>query len=171
MPQHSSARVLHHTTVQRSKGVQIFGRSTHQMVIHSEESALVWRLLGALVGMAKTVLSKMVGRSKVTLVELQTAVCEIEAVLIDRKLTRIPTDVNEIEPLTPSHLLYGQRITIIPYDATAEEEMDDPSYRKTPSVLSKSFLRNKKSKNRSFDNGIKFIFRLFAIIIKKPLDL
>ena len=121
--------------------------------------------------MAKTVLSKMVGRSKVTLVELQTAVCEIEAVLIDRKLTRIPTDVNEIEPLTPSHLLYGQRITIIPYDATAEEEMDDPSYRKTPSVLSKSFLRNKKSKNRSFDNGIKFIFRLFAIIIKKLLDL
>ena len=99
-----------------------------------------------LVGMAKTVLSKMVGRSKVTLVELQTAVCEIEAVLNDRKLTRIPTDVNEIEPLTPSHLLYGQRLTIIPYDATAEEEMDDPSYGKTPSVLSKSYLRSQNIK-------------------------
>ena len=94
-----------------------------------------------LVGMAKSVLNKMAGQNKLTLEELQTAVCEIEAVLNDRKLTTIPSVIDGLIPLTPSHLLYGERLTIFPYDTVLEEEEDDSSYGTNPSNLSKSYRR------------------------------
>ena len=39
---------------------------------------------------------------------LQTLVVEIEAVLNDRPLTYLSADIDDPEPLTPSHLLYGR---------------------------------------------------------------
>lgn len=73
---------------------------------------------------------KMVGYNKLTLVELQTTVCEIKAILNDRKLTNIPTVIDGLVPLTPAHLLYGERLTIFPDDVITEGEVDDPSYEK-----------------------------------------
>ena len=46
---------------------------------------------------------------------LQTLVVEIEAVLNDRPLTYLSADIDDPEPLTPSHLLYGRRITALPH--------------------------------------------------------
>ena len=54
--------------------------------------------------------------------DLQTVVTEIEAVLNDRPLTYVSSDFNDEEPLTPSHLLYGRRITTTPYPRQNIEE-------------------------------------------------
>ena len=60
-----------------------------------------------LIGQMKTVLRKVLGRSFITFEVLQTLIVEVEAVLNDQPLTYLSADVNNLEPLTPSHLLYG----------------------------------------------------------------
>ena len=63
----------------------------------------------------------------------------------DRSLTKITTDMNSMQPLTPSHLLYGQRLTTLPYHYDAEEELLDPSYGgpfQQPQVMTKAYLRS-----------------------------
>ena len=62
------------------------------------------------------------------LTTLQTVVIEIEAILNDRPLTYISTDVNDEEPLTPAHLLYGRRITPLPNETLQGDEINDPSF-------------------------------------------
>ena len=59
---------------------------------------------------------------------LQTIATEIEAVLNDRPITYMSSDVSDPEPLTPAHLLYGRRIVPLPYPATDGSEIDDPTY-------------------------------------------
>ena len=46
---------------------------------------------------------------------LQTIVTETEAVLNDRPLTHVSSNLHDLEPLTPSHLLYGRKMTSLPY--------------------------------------------------------
>ena len=70
---------------------------------------------------------KILGRSFVTLSELQTIVVEVEAILNDRPLTYISSDIHDDAPLTPANLLYGRRITSLPY-AENGEKLDDPDY-------------------------------------------
>ena len=65
-----------------------------------------------MIGLTKTTLKKVLGRASVNLTTLQTVVVEIEAILNDRPLTYLSTDVNDEEPLTPIHLFYGSRITV-----------------------------------------------------------
>ena len=40
---------------------------------------------------------------------------EIEAVLNDWPLTHVSSNLHDLEPLTPSHLLYGRKRTSLPY--------------------------------------------------------
>ena len=68
-----------------------------------------------LIGTTKTTIKKVLGRSFISLEALQMLVVEIEAVLNDSPLTYLSADVENSEPLTPSHLLYGQRITTLLY--------------------------------------------------------
>ena len=79
-----------------------------------------------LVGLTKQSLRKVLGRAFVSLPVLQTTVVEIEAVLNDRPLTYVSSDVRDVEPLTPAHLLCGRRITSLPHEH--EENLDDPDY-------------------------------------------
>ena len=59
----------------------------------------------------------------------QTLVVKVEATLNDRPLTYISDDPRDPEPLTPLHLLYGRRITTLPYrTATTEEDIQDPDH-------------------------------------------
>ncbi|XP_071150257.1 uncharacterized protein [Mytilus edulis] len=46
---------------------------------------------------------------------LQTILTEIEAIINDRPLTYVSPNIEDEEPLTPSHLLYGRIITLTPY--------------------------------------------------------
>ena len=80
-----------------------------------------------LIGLTKTVLRKVLGKAFVTLPVLQTLIVEVEAVLNDRPLTYVSTDLNDLEPLTPSHLLYGRRITSLPHRIT-DDEVNDPTH-------------------------------------------
>ena len=85
----------------------------------------------------------MLGRSFITLEVLQTLIVEVEAVLNDRPLTYLSADVTDLEPLTPSHLLYGRRITMLPYPIM-EDEITDPTY------VSSALLRNKVDRQTQF---------------------
>ena len=78
--------------------------------------------------MTKSTIKKVLGRAHVSLVTLQTLVTEVEAVLNDRPLTYITPDIEDADPLTPSHLPCGRRITSLPHVSIEDEEVKDPTY-------------------------------------------
>ena len=81
-----------------------------------------------LIGLTKMALKKVLGRSRVTLTVLQTLITEVEAILNDRPLTYVSSDMNDSQPLTPSQLLHGRRIVSIPHQHVTEQELDDPTF-------------------------------------------
>ncbi len=78
-----------------------------------------------LIALTKTSLKKVLGRSQVNMETLVTIVSEIESILNDRPLTYPSSDIKDCEPLTPAHLLYGRRITTLPYPQAEIEETSD----------------------------------------------
>ena len=62
-----------------------------------------------------------------------TLTVEIEAILNGRPLTYLCTDVTDPEPLMPSHLLYGWRITTLP-DLEVEDDEKHPPVNKETSL-------------------------------------
>lgn len=74
-----------------------------------------------LIGLTKASIKKVLGRSHVDYDTLSTIITEIEAILNDRPLTYISTDPRDVEPLTPSDLLYGRRLTSLPYPPLPDE--------------------------------------------------
>ena len=81
-----------------------------------------------LIGLTKSSLKKVLGRTHATLESLQTIIVEIEAVLNNRPLTHVSPDASDIDPITPSHLLYGRPITCLPYHRVEVDELSDPTY-------------------------------------------
>ena len=69
------------------------------------------------------------------MIELNTILTEVEAVLNSRPLTYPYIDINDASPLTPSHFLCGHRFLTLP--DTKEKEVD-PDY--IPSGISKREL-------------------------------
>jgi len=81
-----------------------------------------------LIGMTKLALKKVLGRAFTTLDSLQTLIVEIEGILNNRPLTTVPTDMNDPDPITPAHLLYGRKIVCVPYYMTPEDVLTDPDF-------------------------------------------
>jgi len=52
---------------------------------------------------------------------------EVEAILTDRPITYVLSDCVDEEPLTPSHLLSGRRITFLP-DTIARMQGEQGDY-------------------------------------------
>lgn len=68
----------------------------------------------------------VLGRALVTLCELQTILCEKEALLNDRPLTYISVIIDEV-PLTHSHLLRGHRTRALSNICVDLDELGDPT--------------------------------------------
>jgi len=98
-----------------------------------------------LIGITKNALKKALGRSFVTLSSLQTIVVEIEAHLNNRPLTYVSSDLDEPQPLTPAHLLYGRIIDTVPHCHTTEDEMIDEDYEEVKSKLHNTLSKKAKA--------------------------
>ena len=97
-----------------------------------------------LVGLTKNALKKTLGRAYVTLPSLQTLIVEIEAHLNNRPLTYVSSELNEPEPLTPSHLLYGRVINTVPHTLTSRDELTDEDFQKVSSQLHHTLSKKAK---------------------------
>lgn len=98
-------------------------------MIHPETCPMVWWVVGASDWFnKKSTLKKVLGKARILLTTLQTLVVEVEAMLNDRPFTYVSSDIAGSEPLTPSHLLCGHRISSLPYMTVDEEEIDDTTY-------------------------------------------
>ena len=87
-----------------------------------------------LIGLTKSAIKKVLGRRHISLMVLETIVIEIEAVLNDRPLTFVSSELGDVEPLTPAHLLHGRRITYLPHEMVDTDELIDPSFGDTDSI-------------------------------------
>ena len=81
-----------------------------------------------LIGLTKQAIRKTLGRTFISLDQLQTVMIEIESMLNDRPLTYVNSDLQDPQPLTPSHLLYGRRIQQVPHLLNDPEELTDPTF-------------------------------------------
>ena len=76
----------------------------------------------------KTCLKKVLGQALVNFEELSCILTELEAIINDRPLGYDPGDLNQLEVLTPNHLLYGRKLRTFPKEVTSWEEVSsDPT--------------------------------------------
>jgi len=61
---------------------------------------------------------------KLSIGELSTLLCQIEACLNSRTLTPISSDPSDLEALTPAHFLIGGPISLIPEVDLRQESMN-----------------------------------------------
>ena len=113
----SSAAIQHTFTQKRITFRYIPARSPHWGGVYERS-----------IGLTKTCLKKVLGRSFVTLSELYTLLKEIQAVLNDRPLTYVNADIQDLDPLTPSQLLFGHNVTPLPYPPYDTTELSDPTF-------------------------------------------
>ena len=80
-----------------------------------------------LVGLVKRCLKKTLGKAYLNIIELNTILIEVEAVLSSRPLTYPYVDINDASPLTPSHFLSGHCLLTLP-DTRVSVKESDPDY-------------------------------------------
>lgn len=93
-----------------------------------------------LIGLTKSCLEKVLGKAHINLLMLQTMVVEIEAILNDRPLTYVSSDIDDPQPLTPSHLLYGRKIVTLPHELITDE-LEDPDYGDTSEIRQRAKIQ------------------------------
>ena len=86
---------------------------------------------GRLVGLVEKALRKTLGRKLLSLIQMQTLIKEVEAVLNLRPLVYVGEDVNSSITLTPGHFLSLNQKTGFP-----ESEADDEDYNSNESTVS-----------------------------------
>ena len=91
-----------------------------------------------LIGMTKSSLKKVLGRTFATLSTLQTVIVEIEGILNDCPLTYLSADAKDLEPLTPAHLLNGKRIVSLSYHRVEDDELVDPEFGGESTVMKRA---------------------------------
>ena len=102
---------------------------------------MVRRFWECIIGLTKQAVRKTLGRTFISLKQLETMVTEIEAMLNDRPLTYISSDLTDPEPLTPSHLVYGRRIQPVPCPLDSPVDLDDPDFQVSDSTVRQTVNR------------------------------
>ncbi len=97
-----------------------------------------------LVGLTKSALKRSLGRAKTIASELSTIITDVKLVMNDRPLTYISPDFKDREPITPSQIVYGQRIVGLPLKTTDADDNGDFSCSARPIKLSKRVARQAK---------------------------
>uniref|UniRef100_A0ABM0MF94 3-oxoacyl-[acyl-carrier-protein] reductase n=1 Tax=Saccoglossus kowalevskii TaxID=10224 RepID=A0ABM0MF94_SACKO len=94
-----------------------------------------------LVGITKPAIKKVLQRSFVTCDELSTIVAEIEAVLNNRPITYVSGNADDLIALTPSHLINGRPITMLPSQPVDPDELQDPTFGDNQTEIQRRYLR------------------------------
>ena len=68
-------------------------------------------------------------------------ITEIEAMLNDRPLTYLSSDITDLEPLMTSRLLYARRIRPAPHPLDSPADSDDPDFQVNDSTFRKTVNR------------------------------
>ncbi|XP_068206275.1 uncharacterized protein [Palaemon carinicauda] len=93
-----------------------------------------------LIGLLKTCLKKVIGQAFLSFSELPCVVTELEAIINDRPLSYTPGDLDQLDILTPNHLILGPRLRSFPREVIDwKDENKDPLYGENKDV-GKRFL-------------------------------
>lgn len=68
----------------------------------------------SMIKLIRKVLTSVLHQQTLTDEVLVTVLCEAEAILNDRPLTKVSQDLDDLEPLTPNHLLTLKRRPVFP---------------------------------------------------------
>jgi len=94
-----------------------------------------------IIGLTKQAVKKTLGRAFISLKQLETVVTEVEAMLNDRPLTYLSSDLTDLKPLTPSHLLYGRPV---PNPLDSPVDLNDPDFQVGESTVRQTVNRQTK---------------------------
>ncbi len=105
------------------------------IMTYLEDNSIVWKFnlsrapwwggfFERMIGCVKRCLKKILGNSRLSLVELQTVMSEIEGTVNNRPLTYDYSEFGE-DMITPAHLIYGYRFDNIPDEVKDEEDEKD----------------------------------------------
>ncbi|XP_066965875.1 uncharacterized protein [Macrobrachium rosenbergii] len=85
-------------------------------------------LWGKLIGLLKSCLKKILGQALFSFEELTWVLVEPEGIINDKPLSYMSRDLNQLEILTPNHLILGRKRKSFPREVNWEEIPDDPTY-------------------------------------------
>lgn len=94
---------------------------------------------------AKHHLTRMMGEAKLTLSELSTLLCQIEACLNSRPITPMSSDPSDAEALTPAHFLIGRAMSLPPEPCLTNESLSQVRRWKYVQLLMRTFWRRWQS--------------------------
>ncbi|XP_068211733.1 uncharacterized protein [Palaemon carinicauda] len=82
-----------------------------------------------LIGLLNTCLKKVIGQAFLSFSELSYVVTELEAIINDRPLSYTSGDLDQLDILTPNHLILGRRLRSFPREVIDwRDETKDPLY-------------------------------------------
>ncbi|XP_068213368.1 uncharacterized protein [Palaemon carinicauda] len=98
-----------------------------------------------LIGLLKTCLKKVIGQDFLSFSELSCIVTELEAIINDRPLSYTPGDLDQLDILTPNHLILGRRLRSFPREIIDwKDETKDPLYGENEDVGKQFWYITKK---------------------------
>ncbi|XP_068234232.1 uncharacterized protein [Palaemon carinicauda] len=98
-----------------------------------------------LIGLLKTCLKKVIGQAFLGFSELSCIVTELEAIIDDRPLSYTPGNLDQLDILTPNHLILGRRLRSFPREVIDwKDETKDPLYGENKDVGKRFLFITKK---------------------------
>ena len=136
----SASKLLHH--IVKHPEVEHYLTETRIQWLFNLERAPWWGgIFERMVKSVKRCLCKTIGRGRLTLDELLTAVAEVEMIVNSRPLSYLSTEDVQ-EPLTPLHLLTGRRVMSLP-DGPYNSEFDDDASARATDLTRRMIYLNK----------------------------